>query len=169
MVFCTWTVCPVLHSHQAILSSEDILLTDLTTQPETQQDTDYTTIIANLLNRTQPEKMLRTEMIQQEQSFKKRKPEVNASRVLIQKYKKSERDLKLQCGQFLSSMAPASQPPNPQRVLPCLLRAYTTSMAVTVLRLACSVQVTASRMTFSRKTCRKGNSELVHNQTTELP
>ena len=46
----------VLHNHQAILSSEDTLLTEVTTQTETQSETDYRTIIANLLNRTQPRK-----------------------------------------------------------------------------------------------------------------
>ena len=30
-------------------------------------------------------------------------------------------------------------PPKPYKVLPCLFRAYTTSMAVTVFLLACSV------------------------------
>ena len=43
-------------------------------------------------------------------------------------------------------------PPKPYRVLPWRFRAYTTSMAVTVLRRACSVYVTESRMTFSRNT-----------------
>ena len=40
-------------------------------------------------------------------------------------------------------------PPNPYNVRPWRLSAYTTSIAVTVLRLACSVYVTASRITFS--------------------
>ncbi|TNN46006.1 hypothetical protein EYF80_043815 [Liparis tanakae] len=43
-------------------------------------------------------------------------------------------------------------PPKPYRVRPCLFSAYTTSMAVTVFLLACSVYVTASRITFSRNT-----------------
>lgn len=47
-----------------------------------------------------------------------------------------------------------TQPPKPYRVLPCRLRAYTTSMAVTVFLFACSVYVTASRITFSRNTLR---------------
>ena len=45
-------------------------------------------------------------------------------------------------------------PPKPQRVLPCLLRAQTTSRAVTVFLLACSVQTTESLMTFSRNPLR---------------
>ena len=49
----------------------------------------------------------------------------------------------------------SAQPPKPYRVRPCLFKAYTTSNAVTVLRRACSVYVTASLMTFSRKTCKQ--------------
>lgn len=41
--------------------------------------------------------------------------------------------------------------PKPYSVRPWRLSAYTTSIAVTVLRFACSVYVTASRMTFSKK------------------
>jgi len=44
-----------------------------------------------------------------------------------------------------------SQPPNPYKVLPYLFKAYTTSIAVTVFLLACSVYVTASLTTFSKK------------------
>ena len=40
---------------------------------------------------------------------------------------------------YRSQMKIQSYPPKPYRVLPCLFRAYTTSMAVTVFLLACSV------------------------------
>lgn len=40
------------------------------------------------------------------------------------------------------------QPPKPKRVLPWRLRAWTTSMAVTVFWRRCSVYTTASRITF---------------------
>ena len=43
------------------------------------------------------------------------------------------------------------RPPKPYSVRPCRFSAYTTSMAVTVLHLACSLNVTASCITFSRK------------------
>ena len=65
----------------------------------------------------------------------------------------------------------AVQPPNPYRVRPCLLRAQTTSMAVTVFLLACSVQVTASRMTFSRKTSKQDRKKkiVLHNYLENTP
>ena len=43
------------------------------------------------------------------------------------------------------------QPPKPYYVRPRRFSTYKTSMAVAVLRLACSVYVTASCITFTRK------------------
>ncbi len=45
----------------------------------------------------------------------------------------------------------SAHPPKPQMVLPCLFRANTTSIAVTVFLRPCSVQVTQSLTTLSRK------------------
>ncbi|KAK9114322.1 hypothetical protein Syun_021119 [Stephania yunnanensis] len=51
--------------------------------------------------------------------------------------------------QHVSDKKGGSRPPS--RVRPCLLSAYTTSIAVTVFLLACSVSVTTSRMTRSEE------------------
>ena len=53
---------------------------------------------------------------------------------------------------FVSKFESLIYPPKPYKVRPWRFKAYTTSMAVTVFLFACSVYVTASRMTFSRKT-----------------
>ena len=46
---------------------------------------------------------------------------------------------------FLYKFVICILPPKPYKFLPCRFKAYTTSIAVTVFRFACSVYVTASR------------------------
>ncbi len=53
--------------------------------------------------------------------------------------------------EFIFKVIAFNQPPKPYKVLPCLLSANTTSNAVTVFLLACSVYVTASLTIFSKK------------------